>query len=286
MRRVKIQIAIVVTAALVSMASNWIRVLGLIVIGDRSSMEAEILRDHGTYGWLIFVLGLVPTFLIAHRLQKRDLPALSPSEILEKEGTSGRRPTDESTSPGAEDPPRSSTGSPPWRRVLAPSGAALIGPMLFMVVGAIPRGGVIDLRPEDLGLEHPAEFLESDGTTPRGWTPAYAGIDERRAWTAAARGTPVRLERFLYVDQGPGEELIQDGNRIAPDSALVAERSFSTDSQGGRIVREALIRTNGAPILVWYWYRVAGIERARLSRQSSLRPSPSSAAILRRSWWL
>jgi exosortase len=239
-RRWQVQVAIVVVAAAISMAFNWARVLGLIVIGHTSSMEAEVLRDHSTYGWAVFLVGLVPTLFIARRLQRFDR---APSETPRGKVTTGDPRED-----------------PPWRRALAPAAAAVVGPILFMTIGMVPRGAPSEFDIEELGLAPTLNATEVGPGTAAGWDVKYSGVDDRRSWTAVVSETPVRIDRFVYLDQRPGEELIQDGNRIAPDSALAGDRLMGPLPPRGRIVRQALVRTSGSPLLIWYWFRVAGIE--------------------------
>ena len=51
-------------------------------------------------------------------------------------------------------------------------------------------------------------------------------------------------------------------NAIAPDSLFVTERFVGPIGTSRRIVREAVVRTAGAPRVVWYWYRVGGVDTA------------------------
>jgi exosortase len=286
-RRWPVQVAIVAGAAAISIVSNWVRVLGLIVIGHTSSMEADVLRDHGAFGWTVFVVGLVPTYFVARRLQRLDRDPEAEGEAPGTRGTAAegeagypgtrgtaaegeagypgeaRYPGETSSQAEAQRDDKTTGASmkdPPWRRALAPTAAAVVGPILFMTVGVVPRGGPPDLELERLGLAPTLAATEIGPETPAGWDLEYSGVDERRSWTATVSETLVRIDRFVFLDQRPGEELIQDGNRIAPDSALAGDRYMGPLPPRGRIVREALVRTSGAPLLVWYWYRVAGIE--------------------------
>ena len=46
---------------------------------------------------------------------------------------------------------------------------------------------------------------------------------------------------------------------MAPDSVIAQEGSFGPLDASTRIVEQAIIRESGRAVLVWYWYRVAGV---------------------------
>lgn len=58
-----------VVAILWSILFNWIRVVVVITLGHVMGMEAEIVRDHNSVGWVLFALSLVPLFIFGHYLQ-------------------------------------------------------------------------------------------------------------------------------------------------------------------------------------------------------------------------
>jgi EpsI family protein len=81
-------------------------------------------------------------------------------------------------------------------------------------------------------------------------------------WLGIQNGAEIQAVRHYFIDQKQGEELIQNGNAIAPDSLLVVERFVGPIGPSRRIVREAVVRTSEETRVVWYWYRVAGIDTA------------------------
>ena len=59
--------------AVAGLVANWLRVASLIVIGHVTHMQHYLIRvDHLYYGWALFMLTMVPVFLLARRLESRD----------------------------------------------------------------------------------------------------------------------------------------------------------------------------------------------------------------------
>jgi hypothetical protein len=69
----------------------------------------------------------------------------------------------------------------------------------------------------------------------------------------------VHQDRIIYPKQTQGAELFGDGNRIAPSSRILGERTTWLGDLD-KAVHEVVVSTPDGPVLVWYWYRVAGVE--------------------------
>lgn len=52
----------------ISILSNWLRIISIMVIGNMTNMEHPIVNDHVTFGWILFSVMLVPFMWIASRL--------------------------------------------------------------------------------------------------------------------------------------------------------------------------------------------------------------------------
>ncbi len=50
-----------------AIVSNWVRVFGLVLIGYRTRMESPLMKEHATYGWLIFAAVMFVFFALASR---------------------------------------------------------------------------------------------------------------------------------------------------------------------------------------------------------------------------
>jgi EpsI family protein len=218
-----------------------------------------MLEDHLWQGWVIFTLLMVPTYFAVRRIEKRD---------------SGR-PRTPGLVPAAHDPAR-------VPRAMGAGAMALLGPILLVGVGLMPSAGELDRDPEVFDVN------DAWATTPsaESWTPDFQGIDERAEWAVSVEDTRIEATRFYFRDQRHGEELIQWGNVIAPDSLLVSERLIGPIGVDRRLVREAVLFSEDAPRIAWYWYRVAGFDTAFPSKAKLLeilaffRRSPAAELVV------
>ncbi len=237
LRRWSTVLAAMGCAAGISMVANWIRVASLTVIGHVSRMQSGLLDDHITYGWIIFTVGLVPMFFLFLRIRRWDSGSRG-----KMKGPSG-------------------TGRPDLARLLMATAAALVGPMVFMGFGAIPAKETAETDPfPAAGISWARTELPLE--RPFSWRPTFAGEDYILASTYSADGKVVFLNRFVYLDQEQGAELIGSTNRISDPSTVLRERVFIPPDPAGRWVREAIVQTEGGALLVWYWYRVGTKETA------------------------
>lgn len=54
---------VILLGSVLALVANWIRVVLVILIGDATNMQSEIVRDHGTLGWLVFLfIVIIPFF--------------------------------------------------------------------------------------------------------------------------------------------------------------------------------------------------------------------------------
>jgi EpsI family protein len=253
-REWRTQLKIVALAGVVSIMGNWVRVTVLIVIGEATQMQSELLGNHLWQGWVIFSLLMIPTYFLARRIEARD---------------QATRPADSTTQPRSDAtdvdaaPARggdATVGRSSYRgRAVTMGMLACVGPVLYMAIGAIPRSGDLDrnLSTLELSTEWTAEEVVP---TEDGWRPDFQGVDDRAEWMLSGGPEQVRVTRHYFIDQRQGEELVQYNNQIAPDSLTVSERLVGPPGTSRRIVTEAVILTDAQPRVVWYWYRVGGID--------------------------
>lgn len=54
-----------VTAAILGLVANWIRIFGLILVGYHTEMQSSLMSDHETFGWIIFAAICFPVIYFA-----------------------------------------------------------------------------------------------------------------------------------------------------------------------------------------------------------------------------
>jgi EpsI family protein len=239
------QLKIVALTGAVSIVGNWIRVAVLVFLGEATAMESPYIYDHLWQGWAIFTALMIPAFLVATRIEAGD---------RRRHGSGAPNALDAAD----DDAPTTVVDPKLPRRASRAAIAAASGPILFLLVGAIPAGSGPAGGLESLGLVDPWRVVDSGSAV--AWRPDYAGVDREVAYTLSDGVDSIALLRQGYLDQRQGDELIQSLNVIAPDSMTVDDRVAGPLGASGRLVREALIRTESEPRVVWYWYRVAGFD--------------------------
>lgn len=253
------QAAVVGLSVLIAIIGNWIRVALLIMVGHVTEMQSPLLDSHYWVGWLIFVVGLVPFLWAAHRLtqsRKKDPPdgvGPAPSAPSEAAASSGGR------------------FGPPTGRTGVVTGIAVAGPLLYLAFGSLPAAGANVAALEDYVEEGGWTRSTSAGEQSLEWRPGYSGETDYNEAVFTDGTVRVHGYHFVYRDQSAGAEMIGYPNRIAPASRVVDDRLIGpVDREGKRWVHQAVIRTPGGAILVWYWYRVGGVEAALAPRAKLL----------------
>jgi exosortase len=251
----------VAIAALLSMVSNWLRVVGLIIIGHRTQMQSPLIADHDTYGWIIFAVTLSVFFVVARRIEAYD------------DRLSGGREQAASTSAAPAAP--TATFAQQLRAVALPTGAAVLGPLLWL--GASTRTVEVVVPEQIDGLTPAAEWTRDSTSSvtplaplafvldtapvrvPGAFAPTYMGADLhlREFWHAA--DVPVQVDRLVYREQSQDRELINSQNRIAPGKEVLGGGLVGPIDDRGRMVTATIVRPQDEVRLVWSWFSVAGV---------------------------
>ncbi|MAM87465.1 MAG: hypothetical protein CME36_09190 [unclassified Hahellaceae] len=60
---------LIVSAIVVSLITNWVRVAALIAIGYYTDMQSPLMQDHDNFGWYLYAGAMIPWFWYARRLE-------------------------------------------------------------------------------------------------------------------------------------------------------------------------------------------------------------------------
>jgi exosortase len=251
---------IVALAAALALVANWVRVIGLVLIGNATRMTSPLMEDHELFGWVIFAVAMALLFLLAGRLER--------SQRLQKTERSMLASGDAlSTEP--------STTGPSWL-LPATTAAVLAGPLLLLGVRLMPNALQVSEQIPGIVAGDAWAVVDSDVVTssqpilPGVWRPAFAGQDIHRRVVWRQERDSVVVDRLVFRSEHQGAELVGGANRVAPDSAVLQDGSFGPLDASSRIVRQAIVRENGRAVLVWYWYRVAGVATSSATKAKLL----------------
>jgi EpsI family protein len=228
------RISLMLAAAAAGLAANWVRVVSLIVIGQVTKMQHYLIRvDHLYYGWALFLLTMIPVFMLARRLEDREIAA----------GSSTRPPMT----------------LPAWIPVWCARGvwaAAIVVPLavLLMVVRERAPGTMTEDRQDPLTSESTVE-REAFAS---GWQPTFKWAEEqKREWSAAG---VIEIYTAAYSRQSREARLSDPGNSVTGPSFQVTGSGTieGTGLASGTSVLELRGELGGRERLLWTWYDVAG----------------------------
>jgi exosortase len=226
--RWRARLLLVVLAVVMALLANWFRVCVLIAVGQATHMQHEMLRNHATFGWIVFAVALVPLVLVARRLGAPVATA------------------------GAVEP------SAPLRRARLAAGAALgiVGPLLAAIIvatfpaelrarEAVVRAGwtSVPVRPVGGSAGGFATGAVMDHKS--------AGGSVREGWLQSP--VPVRpegLETLLgAVDPGPPRTYITHGRKA---------EIRGSESRVIRFSEQEMLESGGLRKVRRFWFDVAG----------------------------
>ena len=216
----------VIIAAALGLASNWLRVTALVIIGYHTEMRSELVADHVAFGWWVFAGALAIFFAVSLWLER---------------GGINRAP--------APHVPRPSARKMPARAAWFAAAAALV--VVLLPGWSMLRAEVAADAPAR-GLAAPAAWSAIEA----GGLPDYRGYDLSQSWQLDVEGRRFELLALTYWQQAQGKELIYYANRMA-DEDHTLQAGVLPLANGVRVNRE-LIRTGAGPRIVWWYYLIDG----------------------------
>ncbi len=250
-RRWPAQLAVVGLGAVIAIVGNWVRITTVIVAGHLTDMQSGLVESHLGFGWVVFTVGLVPFFLLARSIEKWDARKASGA------GTEPG-PVESDAATAAE---RRGEAAGLMKRAGMATAVGVLGPVLYFVIGALPAADAGEMALAELARGEGWYVAEDPKGRPFGWRPAYQGAQQHDSVRFTDGATHVYGDRFVYRKQAQGAKLIGYPNEIAPGEDVLDERVMGpVDPDRRRWVQQAVVRAPEGPVLVWYWYRIGGVD--------------------------
>lgn len=200
-------------AVLLALVGNWLRALGIVLLGHFSGNQLAVGADHLIYGWVFFAVLVLGLILFGEWLFAQDV-----GRGVDLHRDKGRGP-EHRTDEGAD------TATP--RDVWRTSGAVLAilllsGWQLRIAPGLVPTAATLHafpVTPPSL----PAEWIV---TAPGTWRPDFAaaqapahfGYQHVTAGTDTGMSGEIDLLVYTFNDQGPGFEAMGATNVVVAES--------------------------------------------------------------------
>jgi EpsI family protein len=229
----KMQLIVVMGA--MSIVMNWIRVATIITAGHLTEMQSYLVRvDHYTFGWVLFVVMLVPFFIIARRIEQHD-----------SQGDERFR---------AAAPRRDNVGV-----------SALLMLLAIIALPAFAWGRIMLHTGQPLNLVLPQiEGVEGPLPYSGPWEPVFPGVHGEALATYSVSGTDIDVYVNWFDGESQGQELIGyasdlAGKRLMAGSDRVHIDLTRTDQGNPLEFREIIARSNsGERRIIQYHYIIGG----------------------------
>ena len=231
-------------AAVFAVAMNWIRVATIITAGHLTNMQSYLVQvDHYNFGWVLFAVLLIPFFVLARWLERREGDGVSDSV------------------PGGE-------RFPPNASLVIVSTVCVIALPPVLVWGRLVQNEAAPMEiqlPALVGWAGPGEPLSD-------WRPVYHGADGEAQATYLRDGQSVEIYVNWYQSQAQGRELIGYGNSVAGRNVSQHyDRNYVDVTAGNDAklpkIREILTSSQlGGRRLTWYQFVVGDVAETEVLR--------------------
>ena len=247
------RIMIVALAAAIGIFDNWIRVFALVLITHHWGIENHLVQNHGSLGWWIYAVGLLPYFWLAGKIERVGAGTSS-------EPVSGFVRTHPIAEPAK----------------LGVVVALMLSLILVIATAARQLEGRHGAAKE--GFTTPAGAFPAIGA----WLPAYAGQDVTQVWQVVRDGVVYQVAALTYNEQHNEKKLIYYSNRIADERAI--QSTGYVNLAPGFGVNTAVVRGNGTRMVWWYWWvdgavSTGSLKTKLLQLRAMLIGDPSAALI-------
>ncbi len=208
------------TGVFLALIANWLRVLVIILVGDSTNMESELVDDHANLGWVIYgIVVLVPFLILNNRLARQSHAVVS-----------------ESGEPAY----------PPVRRSVVVSMAAIValvlasGPLLSVLLDARGEAGTALRLPDASGSV--SQLPRSLETESNSWSPVFVNATQFLHGLYQIQQDTVDVHIAYYQNQRQGAELVNVNNEFADGSSWMEQSESDHRVQLGRNRSQTLVK--------------------------------------------
>jgi exosortase A len=216
----RVRMKLVLLAAFLAMATNWLRIFIIVIAGHLTDMQHYLVSgEHYSFGWFMFAGAMLLYFVIVRRWPLSDARTASPSDAS----------------------PRMSAAA------LGLAVAALIPIPLFNLLDR----NTAEL-PNSVLPEHVVGW-QTRSATLDGWSPIFAGADAEQRIHYSSASSAVEAYAAAYVSQGQDKEVGGYQNSIL-GKTLNAQGQSRTTQRGWTEYR--VYDSRGREWLLWHAYRL------------------------------
>ena len=223
---------VVLMAIFVSLFVNWIRVISLILIADYSKMQSSLVKDHVTYGWVIFAICFIIFFF-----------------VVSKFDSGGKTKQD---SLNVENPIRQTNNKINHNYFRA------IIITLATVIMPVYSWSLMDSA-NNRSLSHQLVNENAKRVNQADWLPGFVGFDEANTWGVFKDGVSIDVTVISYKAQQQGKELIYYSNKLngVGEEIKRLEKMKITEEL---TINKAIISNESRQRLVYWYYKIGNFQ--------------------------
>lgn len=227
--------SIVLAAAAIGIIANLIRIYTVILIGQYTNMQSDLVEDHASIGWVLFAIGAVPLFWFAskHAAQEKYVARIEIASITRR----GRV--------------NQSVG------VVSLLVGLLVGPLWMGYVDRQAGNAAVDEGALPAIIE---EAVKDD--TPIDYRPTFISGDVvKEGWVRSEKkgGASVYLYFSRFYSQTQDKEAVSSANRLVTNSSSWHQIETGVNSLQGSVestVNSATLSSGDTQLRVWQWYQI------------------------------
>jgi hypothetical protein len=221
--------------------ANWVRVTSLILIGYQSKMQSELVADHETFGWIIYMVIAIPAVIIMNYIERhsKEKPAVinSPNNNF----------------------------TPPKTTLAFCLLFLSVGPLLLLLT---EHRQITSPQPYSLNSEPPNSSWVTQNNYTQSWLPDFQGAElvKNQSFTLLSDQQTVTVVGLFYGKEQQGQELASENNNLADPKLWNLSKPSSEFHYPQKVpVISAVIRnTRGESKLIYAYYKIGNYHTNKL----------------------
>lgn len=225
-----------------AIVANWIRIITIVVVGDRSNMQHVIVQDHLSFGWYVFSACLVPLIVVARRYYSNN------SNTLMSDHT-------------AVDSNRDIPGYKPFQQYFYVAAVGLIVILFGLTNYILPSRYQAEYKLDSPLLAEYRHITSNKPMSPN-WQPLSHGSSHESFSYYSKNNINFQLYLANYTRQSQGLEMIYVDNRLFDPSRWYLDSQSKLLIAGSEILPQIqllkLNRNQQRQRLIGFWYVING----------------------------
>lgn len=227
--------------AIFGLIANWARVTLLILIGYQTQMQSDLMDDHETFGWIVYLIVAIPAGIIMNYIERH----------------SKEKPTIETNT--------TYNFIPSTKIIVCCLLSLSVGPALYLFS---QQAQSTSQAPYTLNPQPPNSSWVKQSNYINSWTPSFKGAEQiiTQTFTQINEKKNITVIGLFYGEEKQGQELVSEQNTLANPKLW---RFSSTTSEYALpasvpVVSSVIRNPKGQTKLVYAYYEIGKFQTNKL----------------------